>query len=690
MIHFQELTEAFDTPTKITFTRDSKLPLTIYGRFEINGKEYALSMIRTGKQGVYQLSMGKMMSNNVMWWRYHSPRDIVSAIATLLDFANKCIIKLGAQLKGVVIKVRGDTSVLARVEMFTDRIIKKKFASKLKYVYVNTPEDETSKYRYVFIVRKNVQPATLFTAKDFKGTKFEDDAPTMAGTKASPIIPDVLDTLKPKIIRKKTISTKPSKDFTNLADFETDGTDFNSQADALKKSVWVEQDDEKSLTKHALDDRIFNSRVSDILPDYMSYIKSSSAKEIFDGYVKKFSESNESNVMLWTIKNVDLKKTYEDMIAGFTSQHRNKIKNDDFSSRYAQMVNQKFADHVRDTARVYLFEFMQYLVLLYINEHLKEKPLKTYRIKKTATLKPMMPSNLQSKLGSVKGKLYGGGKTPSKFEWETTSEMTDQVEATENYLANTANVFENFSKKEREILYDYTNDDAAQNGANKKATSYVQANSICRTEIKNLITGKGVNVESLKKSVLPLWKLFKKTKPHDDGLWLFRKYRLQEYEYITQMLDKEPGDVLIDPAFLSTSIDPDVNAGPGTVPGMLRVFLKIYAPKNSTLIPILNESSYPEEKEVLLPPMSVLRITDIEITEDGLSAIVTAIYEGSAFASAMKRLNLLEEQITSFVIMLKESVNSSPNTNKFDSPFDTTLSKKIEDEIKKGVLKVKK
>lgn len=129
------------------------------------------------------------------------------------------------------------------------------------------------------------------------------------------------------------------------------------------------------------------------------------------------------------------------------------------------------------------------------------------------------------------------------------------------------------------------------------------------------------------KNISGLWKIFEDVKPLPMSMWVFRNA-----EILPEYYNVKPGDDFVDPAFISCTLDPNMKYG-----GNDR--LAIYVPKGSIVLPVLGQTTaYSSEYEVLLPPMSVLKVMDVSIRKSNYNdtyAIITT-YTGTAFPDFMK------------------------------------------------------
>jgi len=166
-------------------------------------------------------------------------------------------------------------------------------------------------------------------------------------------------------------------------------------------------------------------------------------------------------------------------------------------------------------------------------------------------------------------------------------------------------------------------------------------------------------------------------------LWVYRNTYLPDKSVII------PGYQYVDPAFLSTSLRDDLSFGGDQ--------MRIYLPKGSKVIPILNHSKHSGEQEILLPPCSVVKV--VEVVKDSSSGKmgIQGVFMGSAFKSITselkKKLKLSEEynsmrDILEILAMNEEKEPPYDPAGKFSDIHDQELDELISNAIAKGKLEV--
>ena len=125
--------------------------------------------------------------------------------------------------------------------------------------------------------------------------------------------------------------------------------------------------------------------------------------------------------------------------------------------------------------------------------------------------------------------------------------------------------------------------------------------------------------------------------------------------------------------------------------------MRIFLPKGSKVVPILNHSKHSSENEILLPPSSVIKVVETEVVNDRLG--IHGVFMGSAFKSITqmlkKQLTMAEDydsinQLKGFIAMYEEDEKQekyNPN-DKFGGEYDAELADLIRDAIAKGKVKV--
>jgi hypothetical protein len=221
---------------------------------------------------------------------------------------------------------------------------------------------------------------------------------------------------------------------------------------------------------------------------------------------------------------------------------------------------------------------------------------------------------------------------------------------------------------------------------------YDSYNEPLRNTLKKLFAGQQLNSYEIQQitsntgKFQKLFKAFNDIKPLPESLWVYRGTSIPGSIKESVV----PGYDFVDPAFLSTSLKPNISFGFDR--------MRIYLPKGSKVIPVLGHSKHPSEQEILLPPSSIIKVVEIEIIGSNRYAI-QGVFTGSAFKSITemlkKQLTMAEDygSIRSLKELIMEQENNQSNKKynpegKFGGQYDAELADLISDAIAKGKVKV--
>lgn len=146
---------------------------------------------------------------------------------------------------------------------------------------------------------------------------------------------------------------------------------------------------------------------------------------------------------------------------------------------------------------------------------------------------------------------------------------------------------------------------------------------IWNNKLRSAVSSKKINFSNLDDEVTVLSKYFVSSAPAlDESIWVYRNADFPMHFKV--------GEDIIDAAFLSTTIYSKMGLGDG---GNAR--MKIFVPKGTKCFPILNESNHSSESEIVLPPMSVLKVIERN-TESSGKTYYTCVMIGSAVESLVE------------------------------------------------------
>jgi hypothetical protein len=148
----------------------------------------------------------------------------------------------------------------------------------------------------------------------------------------------------------------------------------------------------------------------------------------------------------------------------------------------------------------------------------------------------------------------------------------------------------------------------------------------------------------------------------ETGIWVYRNAKIPDQSKY------KPGDVFLDPAFISTSLASTVSMGYKENSARLKIFL----PKGTKCLPVLDHSSHRDEMEIILAPFSRINITEVYKKTNYQGKITRSLMVGAytgnglnSFYDAVKNSKVSE--------LLEEKKNSTQvkSQNKKDGKKDS-------------------
>jgi hypothetical protein len=178
-------------------------------------------------------------------------------------------------------------------------------------------------------------------------------------------------------------------------------------------------------------------------------------------------------------------------------------------------------------------------------------------------------------------------------------------------------------------------------------------------------------------------------------IWVYRNAHIpsekgNKFTPVKPTLDEMPEFALgvdyVDPAFLSTSLSSTMLLGSA---GNLR--MKIFLPKGTPYLPVLGDlSKNPQEKEIILLPLSAIRIVERCIVQEDngggdarYKMNIVGCYVGNAY-SAIENAVLNNVSDPLIVESKSEPTESKDDVGKWGTGVKMSVLKKIRDALKKG------
>jgi len=696
------LIEALNNPKEYYMTDDTVLPGKMYGATTINGGTYIISLVEQNGEGIYTLEVGKVkkVGGKVGWWKFHNPSDILPVIATTLDFAKKAITTVGPKLTGIAIRLHGQIGKRKVAERIAIKALKKS-SMKIFTVFQVTQVGEkqfTKKYNhgYVFIGKKALSPEAIFKAKEFKEFGFDPSKKDNTGA-----LLKSLDSMKPKKPVKQTHTVAPSKKYT-FGQYDLDVPSDTELLDKLaatkmsgevKNYIEKQSDADKKISKLRADvfepeDMSSVGAFANILRTTPEFAKMANALRVNGFDVKKV---NFDNLQYVYSQMSDLNKQLVDTMSAFGSLPDTNLGN------------------IKGAVGQIWIEILKYMAEpVGVSDEKHMKAIIDYRnAKKEAAAegKKLLATPSAGKIGSVKKKptpkldidmtefkstMPGTGTGEVKIEGAFFAESSDyNVGVIRSYLQsenglNYYNEINNLPKSVYKNVVNYSGSgySSFNDPLRKIVSKLFRKEPLTQSEIDELTSGT--------KKIAKMARIFEKLKPLPESLYVYRS-TLVPYEMREAIV---PGYEYVDPAFTSASLRQNVTIG-----GKDR--MRVFLPKGSKVIPILEHSTHDGEQEIILPPTSIIKVIEAEErTVDGSSRIFfQGVYTGFAYKSIVEKLKKgLTEAAESrrILLSLQRMISMSEEKKedgydpegKFGGTYDWNLAALITKAIKDGDIEV--
>jgi len=683
------LTEALNNPKQYYMTDDTVLPSKIYAAFKVNGGDYIMSLVQQYGQGIYVMEAGKIGASggNTFWWKFHNPSDIITVLATSTDFLKNSV-ELLPQLKGIAIRVRMKASRVKTTQRLISKILKKS-ANQTFTVFPVTQvgEKQLTKKRnhgYAFIGKKSASPESIFKSKEFKEFGFDP----------SKSIPDeALDILKPKTALKKTQTLSPSKKY-SFGQYDLDvpsDTETLDRLAAAKVSGKVAKHIEKQVE---VEKKINSSGVFD--PEDMSSVGAlANALRTTPEFAKM------ANAL--RVNGFDVKKVNFDNLQYVYSQMSTFNKQlVDTMAAGGSLPDANLGNIKGSTGQIWI-EILKYMAepvgtsdekhMLAIIAYRNAKKEAAFDSIKTAVSKPSevkKKPKLDIAMTEFKSTMPGTGTGKVKIKGDFFEESSDyNVGVIRSYLQsenglNYYNEINNLPKSVYKNVVNYSGSgySSFNDPLRKIVSKLFRKEPLTQSEIDELTSGT--------KKIAKMARIFEKLKPLPESLYVYRS-TLVPYEMREAIV---PGYEYVDPAFTSASLRQNVTIG-----GKDR--MRVFLPKGSKVIPILEHSTHDGEQEIILPPTSIIKVVEAEERNvDGSSRIFfQGVYTGFAYKSIVEKLKKgLTEAVESrrILLSLQRMISMSEEKKedgydpegKFGGTYDWNLAALITKAIKDGDIEV--
>ena len=654
------LSESLNTPVEFHLTDDTQLPHRVYGVFTLDADTYGMSLERSDHVGIYILKMYRVLAKKPRLWSFKKTSHIRPALSTLLKFTEACVPFVKSQMRGILCPVSGQN--VERYIKFAERMLKKSYITSFRVLpTMKSPDKKLYPWENIFFSRIGVSPSAVFADKKFKKYDFPKGVLT----------PEVALKIKPSLRSKTTLKTDVSKRYT-FGELEIPNVTIDSEifdmVTKVEKLTKKKKDDSKKEPK--FDEDFLTKRdkayLSNVYID--SYIET--GKTFFStvnkdpirflaSLVKNYFEEN-TDEKIEDFKTAD--KLYE-LLPFFVGNYDSTEKKETY--RYIKKNYPKLLDKDKLISKDTCKHILHLLDTITPNEAEDIAEI-TRHYESVASYDEfgidsmgdtgsgpddvfetnLNPEQLVSTLPGAGTFEYEGGhsffqmKTGKNVSDHKNDEVIDYISKKLGYIKK----IQNLDYNEFTAIKSYT--DASYRSMNetmrtsfkffteKKISSYNDPNIPLKSYHDRFFNDKKIQ---------RVMSVFDKIEPFPESLWVYRNTSLPK-EVIEGI---EKGTDFVDPAFLSTSIRPTFDFS-----GELGHRFRIFIPKGSNIIPILNLAEHSSENEIILPPFSILKMIRIDKYKDALPAyhssstgyVFTCVFVGSVYREFSEKFKTMKPE----------------------------------------------
>jgi hypothetical protein len=652
--HFYDdnlLHESLNTPVEFYMTDDTQLPNRIYAAFKMDDDTYGMSLEASDHKGIYLLKMYRVLAKKPRKWSFKKPSHIRPALSTLLKFIEASVPFIKPQLKGIICQVAGQNA--DKYIRFAERILKKTYITSFKVLpTTKSPDKKIYPWENIFVSRVGISPKAVFSDPKFSSYDFPDGFLTH----------EVAEVIKPKMKEKQSVKTEPSKKY-KFGNIEVDEITIDSEVFGMITKIEKEYNTTKTVEPKAAethDEEGLTPSNKEVIKSYATAGQKKKVSNLFSiankdsplilaTLIKKYKEEHPNEVIL---EIGDVQFVLDQIFKDSTYKHlRNYLEEiGDISSEDGMTINSAILSDVlgrfkkglpkkteMNTTMNIIRQFEKTLPKAKVpgSKYTPKKSEKTSQGKKLNTFKTnILPEQLISTLPGngifdYDEVYFYRVKKGQNVRGEDVSDMKTMLSDKFGYEKSIRN------HKNYDYVREYT------------GSEYTHINSTIR-EAFDLFTK---NITSFKNSMISakekfseegmigkIVSVFDDLKPLPESLWVYRNTNLPEDVW----KGLKSGEDFVDPAVMSTSIRSSLDFS-GIEGHRFRIFL----PKGSRVIPILDSSDHKFENEVVLPPFSILKIIRLDeyspispyASSSDRSYLITCVFVGSAFKNFRDQYN---------------------------------------------------
>ena len=643
--------ESLNTAVEFQMTEDTMLPKQIYASASINGSDYGMSLVETTYDKVYMIELYRIVNVKKRTWSFKTPADIRPVLATFLKFMEASYPFIKNRMDGIIIDIPSKAGS-ERYQSLLTKIIKKTYIQTFRVVPVKKISDGAR--NYIFVTKKSVKPETIFKTVVF--TKHFEFDPT--GMDIQDIVSsENLETIAvPYKRQKETVSTKPSKLFAfkklDLGN-EIDSSDIKLIDDISNKAVQSKGGSnvvDLLGNKEVVGDKVEEVPLGKFNLNYSPNDQIDANNIPIAGLIK--------NRMSWSLKSSldNMVKTEKKMDNSYVVKSLRevfkKVYNYDTSNSMRLIMVEMGLANNNGLMKVGVKNKPMWEKVLNDVIDMSVDDAKLAYKELVALKKIDAAANVSFKREIMSAKVlempFAISTTNEAFKSDNDTKWDD---GTMGFVNFNEDIFEKIAVVRNNEGYKKF-DDIFKGVLNSIDTSKL---TVEEAKQEKAIRGFQSYTASGFKSINPNLRNSMATMKYGNFILDFRSDAMFAFynEYAVEMEEDmwvyrncevpgqknfEPGDVFVDPAWLSTSLSS--NIAMGNKPNSTR--MKIYLPKGTKCIPILNYSSVSKEKEIMLPPFSRIRLTEVyhTIFDKKTKPFVVGVYTGngaSSFYEAYKK-----------------------------------------------------
>ena len=642
------LGESLNSAVEFDMTDDTKMPKEIHASFEVDGTPYGASLFLTKHKRVYRLDFYRIANVKKRHWNFLKSSHARPCLSTVIKFVEASYPFIKPHMDGFICLLSkyplqtNNKDVLKKggsqkYTKFLERIMKKTYVTTFSPVPISKKDPGAN--NYIFFVKKSVSPSTLFTGSHFKKfdfsagelnidvldalsepyKKMSENASTVKSGKyafgkigielhVDESTVSMLDAAAEKYRLDKKVKDEPTES-ENKISISADHSDvFNGYYGSTKS--YISTGNQTTISASYLF-AIFLSDAYDKIEQY-GYDESVVNYKDIHYVLKEYFSTNKGVAVIETLKK-ELEKisAYRFLIKASADQYTSKDEDT------IKTILKSF-DKIQPGSVNHLVSFLG---------DLKSNNKTTDKDQVQKVEKVDLPFDLESDVPGFtkdnKAEAFSADSSPyGKLGW-TIDWQDEEVDLKVESIVNMPSVkkwYDGFSmfKEDYPLIKNYTGE------------TYEVINKSFRAQIDS----KQLNYKELHPSARKLTELFLDAPKLDQPIWVYRNADVPNQEKL------EPGDDFVDSAILSTSIKSTQSFGGS------RTRFKIYLPAGTPMFPILNHSNMSDEKEIILPPYSLLKITEVHANfkKDGHRAFL-AVYKGHGikeFIKASKKQMILD------------------------------------------------